>query len=371
MKPVKWITRTLILALAAVMLAGAACADAPWSMTTTLEQLAGGPLGESAIQLIQADLYTETVNGVEIKVQKALYDGRTLFLELSYRLPGVDKPLGVTLADFYGDSLPAGLNPAEYTFGLAEGAEDLLYSFNVGWWTDDFWIDGKSIGSMPEGSAMYLSGTDVPGEIIETDVLRLDKASVYLAGKTQVSLPIGNAVNREEYLPDTHPEKYDENGNLLLPETGVVTFEVDAGAAVLAVKKLSPAAETVLPDFTAKVRDAVITPVMTYINVDMAARPEAMAAYIAEHGESELDDEGNVLWAHSAMDVYAEWLNYCVLTDGSGKVLVPDLYGSSSFNDTKAEFLYPILDPVPDELYIAPTDENGVPDMTQAIKITP
>ena len=48
-----------------------------------------------------------------------------------------------------------------------------------------------------------------------------------LSGTVEISLPIGERQPLEEYMWAEHPEKYDADGNLLLPEKGIVTFTLD------------------------------------------------------------------------------------------------------------------------------------------------
>ena len=68
------------------------------------------------------------------------------------------------------------------------------------------------------------------------------------------------------------------------------------------------------------------------------------------------------------MDIYTEWLTSLELVDGNGQQLFPGHYGSNGYGDTWAEYDYPYIENVPDELYLAPI-MNGVADMTQAVKV--
>ena len=44
----------------------------------------------NADSIMQKELYRETVNGVEISILEAGYDGRTLLLRYSFRMPDVE-----------------------------------------------------------------------------------------------------------------------------------------------------------------------------------------------------------------------------------------------------------------------------------------
>ena len=211
----KYLTKTkrsgifaFLIALVMVTVAcSAAFAESTEGVAELVSEMTETPMPESAAQLIQHDLYQETVNNVEITIREAAYDGRSLFLEYVFRMLDVNEPLGITAAEAYGDELPEGMAPDQYVYGLAENAEDLLYSHNVGWWIDGIWIDGKPLSDMPGGSGQYTSGNSIPGEFVETDVWRLDNVDVYLNGKVQISLPIGDRQNLDDYTMDEHPEK--------------------------------------------------------------------------------------------------------------------------------------------------------------------
>ena len=43
----------------------------------------------------------------------------------------------------------------------------------MNWWIDTIWINGKAM-DIPNGSQSGMTGSDVPGELVVTDVWRLD-----------------------------------------------------------------------------------------------------------------------------------------------------------------------------------------------------
>ena len=140
-----------------------------------------------------------------------------------------------------------------------------------------------------------MDGTTTPGEIVCSLVWRLNNNGVIVDGPIEISLAIGEQQPLENYSRSEHPEMYDEEDNLRKPDKGMVTFTYDAGGIQSRVKTFRPDKETVLPEVTAKVREAAFTPLMTYITLDLEANPEAMAAFIKENGENVVDEDGTVL----------------------------------------------------------------------------
>ena len=366
---------TLLLAiLLAVAIAGGttALADSRPRVFDLIQDITSCAVPESGEQLVQRNLYRETVNNVEITVLEAGYDGRSLFLCYSFRMLDVDEPLGATAADIYGDDLPEGMDPDMYIDGYVGGdGEELLYNHNVGWWIDDIWFNGKPMSDMPEGSGQYVTGTEVPGELIETDIWRLDQVGVFLEGKVKISLPVGERQDLADYYSGGHPEKYDEDGQLKLPEAGMVTFEYDAGDILSTIRVVQQETETVLPAVTVKVREAAFTPLMTYVTLDLDVNPDALAAFIAENGEGPQDDDGEIMWEYGGMDVFGDWLEDLGLADGDGNLLFPGYYGPDIYGDNDAYFLCPAMTELPETLYLAPPEDENKADLTQGIQILP
>lgn len=335
--------RALVFALIAVLaLSTVALAARQWGIFDALRVIVGQQ-PPTADHVLQADLHQETVNGVEITVKEAGYDGRTLFLQYSYRLLDVSEPL-----DF-----PDG-----------ESGE-LLSEYHVGSWVDAFWINGECM-DMANNSGSEEQLTDVPGEILRTEYWRLDNLNVALTGEVTITLPIGEtqdlAYRKELYDRETDAYR--------LPDRGVVTFTLNVGDVLDQVVTLHPCVETVTSDVTVSVSEVSFTPLMTYITLSMEGDPDSLAAYKAEHGEGYTDAQGNVTWPFSGMDVYGEWISSMELVDGQGQRVFPDHYGMNGCSDTWAEFTYPYLDPenLPDELWMAAVTD-GVADMTQAVRI--
>ena len=344
----RYSTRTIVIAaVLAVMLCAVALAATQWHVFDRLPFMLGTETPPMADELMQGNLYQDTVNNVEITVREAGYDGRTLLLQYSYRMLDVDKVFS--------------------SEGLSDDDLQLLANHNVGWWIDHIWFNGRAM-DMPENSGGMELGTGVPGEIEITEYWRLDNESFMLNGPVEISLPIGERQDLADYSRKNHPEKYDVNGSLKLPEKGIVTFTYDAKDILAQVKTLHPEEEKVLHDVTAKVKEAAFSPLMTYITLDLKVNPDSLAAFIKENGEGPKNEEGEVMWPYGGMDVFQDWIFSLELVDGQGELVFPGQYGQNGYGNEWAEFLYPYLENIPDELYLAPI-EDGVADMSQAVRV--
>ena len=330
--------RALVIALIAALLLGtAALAATQWNIFRTLRVILGiqPPTADSVMQSV---LCHETVNGVDITVREAGYDGRTLLLQYSFRLPDMAEPLG-------------DLEPVTQR--------------GVGWWVDAFWINGQAMDMAADSGSDYTAG-DVPGEIIRTDYWRLDNLGVTLSGEVEIALPIGE-MQPAEYRRAIYDAETDQ---YTLPDRGIVTFRIDTGDTLSRVVTLYPDAEAVLPDVTARVTEAAFTPLMTYITLELAVNPASLDAYQAEHGMGYYAGDGTLIWAYGGADVFAEWAESLQLVDGAGKMLFPGYYGGNSLGNTWAEFIYPYLDAsaLPEEMWLAPV-RDGEADMTLAVRV--
>ncbi|MBQ9264315.1 MAG: hypothetical protein IJ189_08930 [Clostridia bacterium] len=341
-------SRTVALALVLMMaISAVAMAATQWHVFDHLSFLTGQDTPKNADSLMQANLYQSTVNNVEITVKEAGYDGRTLLLQYSYRMLDVDKAFSPE--------------------GLSDDDLQLLFDHNVGWWIDQIWFNGKAM-DMPENSGSFECGTSVPGEIEITEYWRLDNEGFMLNGPVEISLPIGERQSLADYSRINHPEKYDVDGTLKLPEKGMASFTFDAKDALSKVTTLRPNMEKVLPDVTAKVTEAAFTPLMTYITLDLKVNPDVMAAYTQENGAGHKDDNGQVIFPYGGMDVFGDWVISLELVDGDGTILFPGHHGQNGYGNEWAEFLYPYIENVPAALYLAPI-QDGAADMTQAVQV--
>lgn len=343
----------LTAALSLVLVAAVAVAAIHWNVFDHLF----GNTPENADQVMQSVVCRQTINNVEITVDEAGYDGKTLYLQWRYRMLDVDRTLG---------------DPDES--GLYSDDLQLLDEHNVGWWIDHIWINGKAI-DMPANSAGDERGSSVPGEIIESWSYRLDNEDLYLPdGKIEISLPIGERQPLDDYSLLNHPEVYDEDGTLKLPEKGMVTFQLKTDMRSK-VKVEKPEQWTEMPDLRACVSEADYTPIMMYVTLKLEGNPDSLARFIEENGEGYLDENGELLWPYSGMDVYGEWASGLTLVDGDGKEVFPGMqeeygfvYGCNGHGDNWAEYLFPYRESYPAEMWLAPM-ENGTADMTKAVRV--
>ena len=114
--------------------------------------------------------------------------------------------------------------------------------------------------------------------------------------------------------------------------------------------------------------EAAFSPLLTYITLGLEVNPDAMAAYIAENGDGYYNDEGQLLFPYDGLDVFSDYLFSLSLVDGEGKELFPDHYGNNGMGSRWAEYIYPYIENMPDELWLAPVD-GGQADMTYAIRV--
>ena len=344
-------SRALIFALVAVLMLGTmAFAATQWGIFDTLSWLGTQP--PTADSVMQGKLHTETVNGVEITIEEAGYDGKTLFLQYSYRFPGITEQLGEVMGK-------KGVRM------LTEDDLALFDQYGIGWWMDAFWVNGQCM-DMAGGSGSTDTPGSNPGEIIHTEYWRLDNIDVELTGKIEISLPIG-----EQQSGEYRKTLYDKaSGQYMLPDKGVVTFTIDTKDTLSRVVKTNPNIATVTPDVTVQVSEVAYSPLMTYITLKMDPNPESLAAYKVEHGEGWMDEDGNLLWEYSGMDVYGAWISSLQLVDGEGTVIFPDNGGCNICGADWAEFTYPYMDAenLPEQLWLATVD-NGEADMEYAIRV--
>ena len=75
---------------------------------------------------------------------------------------------------------------------------------------------------------------------------------------------------------------------------------------------------------------------------------------------------------YDEMYVLESWVMSLALVDGNGNIMFPDHEGADGYGADSAEFLYPYLENIPDELWMAPVDEeDGTVDMSRAVLVKP
>ncbi|NLO84492.1 MAG: DUF4179 domain-containing protein [Clostridiales bacterium] len=346
--------RTLALALMIMLLlTTVAMALMNW---TVFENIIGA-VPQNASKIMKSNLATVTVNNVEITIKEAGYDGMSLYLQYSHRMLDMDHPVG-EVGEGDGKRYLTQEDMQEYS------------DYKVGWWIDNIWFDGKPM-DMPAGSSGTTNGTEVNGEIIESQLWRLSVEDVYLDGKVEISLPIGERQDRRAIYATKN-----EDGTLPLPEDGMVTFTLDTTLAQGDMIKTHPNIPTEFDTLTATVSEVVYTPIMAYINVDVDVKDEALADFIARNGDGFYGEEGELFWKYGPADVLDEWGVYSlVMVDGDGNLVLPNMreeygyiYGGSGYSTTSLEYLFPYLDQYPEEMYLVQSHE-GVLDLDHKIKV--
>ena len=121
--------------------------------------------------------------------------------------------------------------------------------------------------------------------MVQTEYWRLDNEGVEAVGHGGDLLPIGERQPLEEATWAEHPEKYDADGNLLLPDKGVVTFTLDTDDILSKVRCEYPNIPTESETVTARATEGCYSPLMTYITLELEAAPGVVEAYQAENGK--------------------------------------------------------------------------------------
>ena len=340
--------RTLAIVMAAMLVVttAAIAAGLHYGMFDTLL----GASRNNSEAFIQRNLAKASFNECDVEVKEAAYDGIMLYLVYSIRERDAIKPAGVykeAIRRWYAEesNLPAMLRD------------------NIGWWTDHIWINGKSV-DMPNMSGFETMGSDTPGELLFYQRYRLDQENVYLDGKVEIALPIG-----ERQPPDSlivHKDPY----AVELPQKGMVTFTLDASVRE-SVVTTHPNEEKDMPEMNAKTSEVTYSPLNLYITLDYTIKPEALDAYIAENGDGVYDENGKLLWKYEGIEIAEQWTMSLDLVDGHGKPVLDGTQGFDGFQGggkDRAWFMYPALETYPDEMFLAPV-EDGAADMSLAVRV--
>ena len=313
-----------------------------------------GTTPENADSITRFNLAEETIGNVEVKITEAAYDGMSLFITYSIRDLTATEPMGMY-------DMRSGMRL------LTQKDYEHMASLDAGCWTDGIWIDGQSI-DMPNMSGGMDVGTDTPGEVLYSLQYRLDQEDVYLSGKNvKISMPIGEKQPFGTLVIDR------ENDTIELPEKGMVSFTLDCSIRDR-ITELFPEWETKGERWSAKVHQAVFTPIETYITVDWAIDEAVMQAFIDKNGEGFADEDGNIYWPYDGRDVVGDEVASLQPVDQNGIPVFESLdsmngfYGVQGIGGDVAYFTFPYTETLPDKLYLAPTIDRKI-DMSYAIRI--
>ena len=343
--PRRHVRLTVAIAFAVLLaLSVAAYAEYRWQVFSHFGWMFGWQ-EESMEEIMQHGEQSQTFGDVTITVEEMGYDGRTLLLAYSFKAEGDD------------------------TVYTDETVYDFLQEHGVGWWTDNMWINGEQV-NMAGGSTQEHMPGDEPGEIVEIDSWWLYNEGVTLDGVVSIALPVGPCPDwyrnpTDEFWNST--KYFDENRDMRLPDSGVMTFTLDVTGVQARNEIAHPNIKTRTDMLTAWVTEVCFSPLMTYIDLQYELNEGVMEAYIAENGEGYYDENGKLMWPYGPFDVADRWLYSLALVDGQGNVLS----GLNSWNgvgDSTAGFIVPYIEDLPDALYLAPS-RDGQADMDEAVRL--
>ena len=354
-KPVLGKKRTLTLVLAAILLITAVAAAA----TLLRHNVFSVTMGDSptnAASVTQYNLAKETFGSAEVSIKEAAYDGMSLYVVYGIRDLTETRYLGTADGkEAEGDGLRY-ISYAEY---------EHMASLGVGWWTDNLWINGEDIQDMPAMSGGETIGGDEPGEALYYLQFRLDQIGLYLEGdKVEISLPIGERQPRESLVID--PDSY----RMELPKKGVITFTLDC-TRHKDIAKAEPNVWMEGPDWSARVTEAVYSPIQLYVTLEWNVKPELLEAFIAENGDGIYNDDGVKILDYGGADIFGDEIRDLRLVDGNGKPVFEDMegfYGCGGYGHKNAWYTFPYLETYPDEMFLAPVDD-GQGDMSLAVRV--
>ena len=225
---------------------------------------------------IAHDLAEVETNGYRVRVEEAVYDGMTLYVRYSIRDMSCDHLLGETNVDT----------------GRRMLNEDEITAFDhapVGWWTDNLWLNGQNV-DMPGLSGGETWAGDENGEIVVSEMYRLDQVGVFLSGDVQIDLPIGE---KQHYDYEMWQSMLKEDGTFRKPDAGLVSFTLNCDAPVT---HYADGERVILPDGTAAwVESADDTPVKLYVTVRFEISDAQREAFRAENGEGYVFPDGTVM----------------------------------------------------------------------------
>lgn len=301
---------------------------------------------------IAHDLAEVETSGYRVRVEEAVYDGMTLYVRYSIRDMSCDHLLGETNVDT-GRRM---LNEQEITaFDHAP----------VGWWTDNLWLNGQNV-DMPGLSGGETWAGDENGEIVVSEMYRLDQVGVFLSGDVQIDLPIGE---KQHYDYEMWQSMLKEDGTFRKPDAGLVSFTLNCDAPVT---HYADGERVILPDGTAAwVESADDTPVKLYVTVRYEISDAQRKAFRAENGEGYVFPDGTVM-PFDDVDMVGSWVYGLTLVDADGKPLRASLgYGEGNWGvgSGVADYVFSHEDAYPEQVYLAPQMGEDSADMAWAIPL--
>ena len=343
--------RAALIAMITVLLAGTAALASALLKVNVLEAILWGS-PKNAKSVIQYDLAKQSFGECDVEVRQAAYDGVSLYIVYSIRERGAAGLLGeyddeTGLYYFGGHTFPA------------------MERDGIGWWTDQFWIDGRNV-NMPSMSTGMIVGSDTPGELLFYEMYRLDQEGIVLNGRNvEIALPIGKRQPAGTLVAGS-------DGATAKPAQGLITFHLDCSVRN-GVTVTHPNVAADLETHQAAVTEATYSPVQLYVTMGLQVKQEALDAYIAANGAGRYGDDGRLLQPYGGMDVFGDWVAGLQLVDGNGVPVfaaadLAGVYGLGGYDNEHAWFTFPYLETYPAEMYLAPTNGDTA-DMAQAVRL--
>lgn len=235
----------------------------------------------------------------------------------------------------------------------------------VGWWTDNLWLNGQNV-DMPGLSGGETWAGDENGEIVVSEMHRLDQVGVFLSGDVQIDLPIGE---KQHYDYEMWQSMLKEDGTFRKPDAGIVSFTLNCDAPVT---HYADGERVILPDGTAAwVESADDTPVKLYVTVRFEISDAQREAFRAENGEGYVFPDGTVM-PFDDVDMVGSWVYGLTLVDADGKPLRASLgYGEGNWGvgSGVADYVFSHEDAYPEQVYLAPQMGEDSADMAWAIPL--
>ena len=304
---------------------------------------------------VQSDIVEITVGDCRVRIEEAVYDGVSLYVTYSVRNMSVDHLMGTHFRE-----APEGVRQ------LVEEDYEEIRSWEVGYWSDRLWINGKDM-DMPETAVIELGG-DEPGEYVVSNMYHIGMMGIALDGEARISLPIGKKQVWDYETYQTLPR--DADGGIREPEEGCVTFYVSAEE--LDVERVKDGPVSLWPDGTEVwTTEASFTPIKLYLTLNYHIPDEQVEAYKQAMGSDGFYYEGKLVHTYSALDVAHDWISSFTLTDAEGNLTDVEfsIYdGCYAMKDTICQYIFPYMEEYPSPLYVAPL-VDGVPDMTRRVLV--
>lgn len=227
------------------------------------------------------------------------------------------------------------------------------------------WLNGQNV-DMPGLSGGETWAGDENGEIVVSEMYRLDQVGVSLSGDVQIDLPIGE---KQHYDYETWQSMLKEDGTFRKPEAGIVSFTLNCDAPVT---HYADGERVILPDGTAAwVESADDTPVKLYVTVRFEISDAQRKAFRAENGEGYVFPDGTVM-PFDDVDMVGSWVYGLTLVDADGKPLRASLgYGEGNWGvgSGVADYVFSHEDAYPEQVYLAPQMGEDSADMAWAIPL--